>query len=60
MKEYEKLTTNQIKSLIYNTRKLIAKFKGRELMVYHYQRKIQTLNYLIERRKNDKAIYKSK
>ena len=51
MTEYEDLTTNQIKSLIYNTRKLIAKFKGRELMVYHYQRKIQTLTDLIERRK---------
>lgn len=53
MTEYEDLTTNQIKSLIYNTRKLIAKFKGRELMIYHYQRKIQALTDLIERRKDD-------
>jgi len=52
MTEYENLTTNQIKSLIYNTRKLIAKFKGSELLVYHYRRKIEALTDLINSRKN--------
>lgn len=51
MTEYEDLTTNQIKSLIYNTRKLIAKFKGSELIVFLYRRKIDMLTELIESRK---------